>query len=67
MEIVFFDVDIREKLLVVKGVDFELEWGEIFGIVGEFGFGKFVIFLGIMGLVFKLGWVEFSSEIDFFV
>lgn len=66
LEIAFPDADTREKLLAVKGVDFELERGEILGIVGESGSGKSVTSLGIMGLVPKPGWVEPSSEIDFF-
>ena len=64
--IAFPDADTREKLLAVKGVDFALERGEILGIVGESGSGKSVTSLGIMGLVPKPGWVEPSSEIDFF-
>ena len=64
--IAFPNADTREKLLAVKGVDFALERGEILGIVGESGSGKSVTSLGIMGLVPKPGWVEPSSEIDFF-
>ncbi|AIE72874.1 MULTISPECIES: ABC transporter ATP-binding protein [unclassified Synechocystis] len=66
LEIAFPDADTKEKLLAVKGIDFVLQRGEILGIVGESGSGKSVTSLGIIGLVPKPGWVESSSEIDFF-
>lgn len=39
---------------VVNGVFFYLNWGEMFGIVGEFGCGKSVMVLLFMCFIFNL-------------
>ena len=66
LQIAFPNATTKEKILAVKGIDFELQRGEILGIVGESGSGKSVTSLGIMGLVPPPGWVEPDSEITFF-
>lgn len=42
---------------VVDGVDFLVWKGEVMGLVGEFGFGKFIIGFFIFGLFDLLGWI----------
>lgn len=45
-------------LNVVCGVDLCLNWGEILCFVGEFGCGKLLIVMMLMGLGLKMVWMK---------
>jgi peptide/nickel transport system ATP-binding protein len=47
----------------VRGVDLDVEEGEMVGVVGESGSGKSVTFLGLMGLLPKTTIIEGSAKI----
>ena len=47
----------------VRGVSFDLCWGEVLGIVGESGCGKSVTNLAIMGLLSKTARVSGSVKV----
>lgn len=41
---------VMDYVYVVDGVDFIIEKGKMYGLVGEFGFGKFIIGKVVVGL-----------------
>ncbi len=48
----------------VRGIDIDVERGEMVGIVGESGSGKSVTFLGMMGLLPRSATIEGSAVLD---
>lgn len=44
-------------LIVVQDISFDIMFGEVLGVVGEFGAGKLMTGSAIMGLIDRPGWI----------
>ncbi len=55
---------INGTVQAVRGVDLDVNRGEMVGVVGESGSGKSVTFLGVMGLLPRTAVIEGSAKID---
>ncbi|HET9093251.1 MAG TPA: ABC transporter ATP-binding protein [Acidimicrobiales bacterium] len=61
---VWFSLPRGGEVHAVRGVDFSLDVGERFGLVGESGCGKTTTVLALMGLLPPTAWVSGAVRID---